>query len=201
MPMSARTIDHPAALRNRQPIFDQLVPQLIGPTQLLEIASGNGTHATFFCRQLPQLTWQPSEVDTDKLSALAVRVAQEGLTNLKAPIALDATNQPWPVVGVDVVLAINLVHIAPIAVLQGLLAGASQALTSSGLLALYGPYKIEGQHTSIGNRDFDKQLRNQNPAIGIRDLTDVMAAAQPAGFSLQQRMAMPANNQLLILTR
>jgi len=168
--MPKQPVDHPSATRNRQPIFDVLAPLLAPTASLLELASGNGTHGAFFCRQLPGLHWQLSEADPQKLAQLNERVAYEGLANLQAPLALDARQQPWPVTTTDVVLAINLIHIAPIDVLQAVMAGAAAVLSNHGTLVLYGPYKIDGKHTSPGNTEFDQ-------------------------------FSMPANNQLLILSR
>src|SRR3546814_8056722 len=74
----------------------------------------------------------------------------------------------------------NMIHIAPWAAAEGLLAGAARYLRPGGGLYLYGPFKREGRHTAPSNADFDAGLRAQDPAWGVRDLEMVadLAAAQ-----------------------
>ena len=44
-------------------------------------------------------------------------------------------------------------------------------------------------------------VRRRNPDWGLRCLADVLSQAQAAGLQLQQRLHMPANNLLLVLSR
>jgi Protein of unknown function (DUF938) len=94
-----------------------------------------------------------------------------------------------------------MIHIAPWAACEGLVAGAARVLPTGGLLYLYGPYKIGGAHTAPSNQDFDAYLRRQNPAWGIRDLDEVTALAGSNGFTLIETVAMPANNLSVIFAR
>jgi hypothetical protein len=55
--------------------------------------------------------------------------------------------------------------------------------------------------TAPSNLAFDADLRQRNPAWGLRGLHEVLAQAQAAGLQLQERVAMPANNLLLVLAR
>lgn len=66
------------------------------------------------------------------------------------------------------------------------------------MLVTYGPYLEDGVPTSEGNLGFDKSLRAQDPAWGIRRKEDVAQEAARAGLRLQARHAMPANNLLLV---
>jgi hypothetical protein len=66
---------------------------------------------------------------------------------------------------------------------------------------MYGPYLEDGVPTSSGNLDFDADLRSRNPAWGLRRLADVLAQAHAAGLRPRERVAMPANNLLLVLER
>jgi len=52
-----------------------------------------------------------------------------------------------------------------------------------------------------GNRAFDAELRQRNPAWGLRQLDDVVRAARDAGLDLVQRIGMPANNLVLRFRR
>jgi hypothetical protein len=83
--------------------------------------------------------------------------------------------------------------------------GAARHLAPGGLLITYGPYlenELEdGVPTAPGNTAFDADLRSRNPAWGLRRLADVAAQAQAAGLALRERVALPANNLLLVWGR
>ena len=79
--------------------------------------------------------------------------------------------------------------------------GAARHLSAHGLLLLYGPYRVDGEPTAPGNTAFDADLRSRNPAWGLRCLADVRQQAAAAGLQLRERVAMPANNLLLVLAR
>ena len=95
----------------------------------------------------------------------------------------------------------NLLHISPWATTPGLMQGAARHLASHGLLLLYGPYLEDGVPTAPGNLAFDADLRARHPAWGLRRLADVLAQAHAAGLHLRERVALPANNLLLVLAR
>lgn len=191
--------DHPSAARNRQPILDVLSPLLVSGARVLEVASGNGTHGGYCTAARPDLDWQVTEADPAKLAVLQSRYEQDG--GIKEPIALDALHFNWSNQQVDVLLAINLVHISPFSVTEALMLGASQALTNDGLLLLYGPYQVAGKHTSPSNAEFDANLQQQNPSWGIRDIQTLQDAAAPHKLLLKQMLDMPANNKFLVFAR
>jgi hypothetical protein len=66
---------------------------------------------------------------------------------------------------------------------------------------LYGPYLEDDVPTAPGNLAFDVDLRARNPAWGLRKRADVLALAQQVGLHLVDRVALPANNLLLVLAR
>ena len=92
-----------------------------------------------------------------------------------------------------------MVHISPWAATLGLLAGAARVLPPDGPLVLYGPYRLDGQHTAESNARFDASLRARDPRWGVRDLEAVVVAAEAVGLRFDQRVAMPANNQIVVL--
>jgi len=51
----------PACERNKGPILAVLRDWLPAGARVLEIGSGSGQHAGFFCQQIPDLCWQASE--------------------------------------------------------------------------------------------------------------------------------------------
>ncbi len=191
----------PAASRNREPILGVLRDCLPRSAQVLEIASGTGEHAVWFSRALPELTWQPTDLDAEALTSIAAWREISGPPNLLPPLRLDATAATWPVTHADAVVAINMVHIAPWSATQGLIAGAARVLTSGGLLFLYGPFREGGVHTTASNAAFDADLRARDPSWGMRDLDEISGLASQFGFQAPERIAMPANNLSVVFRR
>ena len=190
----------PAAERNAPHILQALQAWLPPQARVLEVASGTGQHAQHFGQAMPGWDWQPTEAHAAALDAIAARCT--GLPGVRAPWVLDVL-APWPVeaAAFDAVVVANLLHIAPWAVCPALMKGAARHLAPQGLLILYGPYLIDGVQTAPGNLAFDIDLQGRNPAWGLRRLADVLEQAQAVGLHLQERVAMPANNQLLVLRR
>lgn len=107
-----------AAERNKQPILDALRELLGERGNALEIASGTGQHAVWFAAALEGWIWQPSDVDAQALPAIAARIAQSGLPNLRPPLRLDVMSTPWPAADApfaerfDAIFCANMLHIA-----------------------------------------------------------------------------------------
>jgi Protein of unknown function (DUF938) len=134
----------PAALRNRDFILDVLRDVLPKTGVILEIASGSGEHVVHFARNLPSLVFQPSDPDPDARLSVAAWANATGVTNVRAPIALDASNPVWPIASADGILCINMIHISPWDATLGSIKGAAAILPSASPLYLYGPYKRNG---------------------------------------------------------
>lgn len=201
--MSSLTQHSPAAERNRQPILEVLARVLPSRGLALEIASGTGQHAVHFAAALPGWTWQPSDPQPGALASIAAWIAQSGQANVRLPRQLDVTQEPWPGVDdpVDAIFCANMIHIAPWSACEGLMRGTARHLTADGVLVTYGPYLIAGVPTAPGNLAFDADLRARNPAWGVRHLEDVQRLAQAHGLALQEWVAMPANNFVLVFKR
>jgi SAM-dependent methyltransferase len=191
----------PAAARNREPILLVLRDCLPRSAFVLEIASGTGEHAVWFSSAFPELTWQPTDHDNEALSSITAWREISGPPNLLPPLWLDAGADSWPVPQADAVVAINMVHIAPWAATQGLIAGAARVLIQGGLLFLYGPFREGDVHTSVGNAAFDADLRARDPSWGIRDIGEISRLATRHGFTAPERIAMPANNLSVVFRR
>jgi tRNA G46 methylase TrmB len=82
----------PATLRNRDFILDVLCDVLPRTGVILEVASGSGEHIVHFARHFPALVFQPSDPEPDALLSIAAWVKATGVTNVRAPIALDASH-------------------------------------------------------------------------------------------------------------
>jgi len=197
---AART--SPSTARNRQPILDAIGPRLPSGARVLEVASGAGEHAVFLAGALPGVHWQPSDRDAEALASIAAWRGAAGLANLEAPIRLDAADlASWPAGPFEAVVCINMVHISPWAASQGLMAGAGRVLTPGGRLFLYGPYLEADVETAPSNLAFDESLKRRDPAWGLRDLADVSALAAEHGLRRLERIAMPANNLIVVFEK
>ena len=190
---------HPWSERNKKPILEVLRGILPEKGTVLEVGSGSGQHAAFFSQHLPGLDWLPSDIDDENIESIRTWRAESKRRNLLEPIRLDVVSDPWPVDLVDVVFNANMVHIAPWDCCLGLLTGARRHLAQYGLLIMYGPFRIGGEHTAESNQDFDADLRARDPSWGIRDLEAIRDAA--LGLELEDRFEMPANNQTLVFRR
>lgn len=168
---------------------------------MLEIGSGTGQHIAAWAGAFPALDWLPSDPFDAHQSSIRAWVVHSALPNLRDPIWLDAAEQ-WPNLGTLAgVLSVNVIHICPWAVTEGIVRGAAAALAAGGTLIFYGPFKEGGAHTGDGNARFDATLRQQDPAWGIRDLDDVSALTASQGFSGPAVTAMPANNRMVLFRK
>jgi SAM-dependent methyltransferase len=206
-----------AAERNRQPILEVLRRVLPPAGRALEIASGSGQHVSWFARHLPRWTWQPTEYAADALPSIAAwsvlgphdvaespaAGASEGpLPNILPPLQLDVCADEWPVSGAfDAITCANMIHASPPATLPGLMRGAGRHLAPAGVLVTYGPYILDDEPLVASNVEFDAWLKSRDPRWGIRRLADVLAQARAAGLHLRERIAMPANNLMLVFER
>lgn len=189
----------PATQRNREPIHDVLARELPASGTVLELASGSGEHAVFMAAAFPHLAWQPTDVDPDALASIAAWRAEAALPNLREPLRLDVCEPHWAVSEAAAITCCNMIHISPWEATLGLFAGAARLLASGALLYLYGPYRFNGAFTAPSNEAFDLSLRSRNPSWGVRDVTDLEAAA--SGFALREVISMPANNHSLVFRR
>ncbi|SEH30814.1 Protein of unknown function [Methylobacterium sp. 275MFSha3.1] len=191
----------PAVARNRDAILAVLREILPDSGTVLEIASGSGEHAVHVAAALPGLDWLPSDPEPAARRSIAAHALRAGLANIRPPLALDAAAAAWPVARVDGIVCINMIHIAPWAATEGLMAGAGRVLSAGGVLFLYGPFREADRPFAESNAAFDASLRARDPAWGVRDLDAVAAEAAQHGLSLVRRVAMPANNLSLIFGR
>ncbi|KAL1500484.1 hypothetical protein AB1Y20_013141 [Prymnesium parvum] len=165
---------HPSALRNRQPILEQLLRICGADAQglALEVASGTGCHVEAFAPAFPNLTFQPSEyvvvgVDSEERAAEYGKIgSRRGLPELENIDGVGCTKfaNVLPAVALDVsapwsdwpssvrakegehtlVFCSNTLHISPWECTTGLAAGAGKALAKEGKLLIYGPFKVNG---------------------------------------------------------
>ncbi|MCW8886731.1 MAG: class I SAM-dependent methyltransferase [Motiliproteus sp.] len=185
---------------NSQPILSVLQQELKQSADVLEVASGYGQHADFFCQQLPGVSWQPSELNVELLPSI-VAYAQDSLNqNLKMPIILDACGD-WEVDPVDAIISINLLHVSPKQACSGLLRNAGKLLNPEGLIFFYGPFIRPDVETAASNLMFNQRLKSMNPDWGIPELTQVTEEAADYGIELKSIYELPANNVIVVLKK
>lgn len=204
--MNFSTLHSPAADRNKAPILEQLQRVLPASGVALEVASGSGQHVAHFAAVLAGWTWQPT--DEDARSPASIDAWCAGLTNVRPALRLDVLDEASVAAlavvlsePVDALYCANMLHISPWATCAALMQLAARQLAPQGQLVLYGPYLEADVITSPGNLAFDADLRERDPRWGIRQLAEVLAQAAQVGFHLRERVAMPANNLLLVLAR
>ena len=194
----------PATERNRAPLLAVLQSRLPEQGVVLEIAAGSGQHAAYFAPQLAPRLWLPTDVGAANLASINEWCAEVNCAGLLATQYLDVLDTVWAVAqqalpeSVSAFVIINMLHIAPRACCHALFAGAKRILGDEGVVLIYGPFKQQGQHTSVSNEAFDVDLRGENASWGIRDQEAVTDVAREAGYECAKTIAMPANNQVLV---
>ena len=186
-----------ACERNKGPLLAVLKDAFAGCTHVLEIGSGTGQHAVHFALALPGVVWQPSELP-DAMPALRKRIFNEGPSNLRAPVEIDVTAQPWDVRKVDGIFTANTLHIMHWPQVEAFFAGLPAVAKPGAVLAIYGPFRYAGACTSPSNESFDRMLHARDPQSGIRNFEDVDTLARRAGFELEADHPMPANNRTIV---
>ena len=194
----------PATAKNRDAILEVVETLAPAGAMVLEIGSGSGEHAVHIGAHLAKLTWQPSDPDPTMRASISAWIDHSHVGNVRPPLAIDCAVPGWwrdlareP----DLIVAINVAHIVAKPVIDGLLEGAGRLLQPDGLLLFYGPFTFNGDFTANSNKSFDRMLRQQNPAWGLRDLNNISADAAQHGLELKEIIAMPSNNHTLVLKR
>lgn len=177
------------------------------PTQgrILEIASGTGEHGAHITAVAHELNWTYSDIDpVSQASQLSWRnhVTHD---RLNGPITVNTTQADWGEVEDGApwngMFCANMIHIAPFAAAQGLLAGAGRLLLPGGRLMLYGPFARDGE-IAPSNARFSEDLRRRDSSWGVRDLDlEILPLANAAGLRLTMVKAMPANNLSVVFEK
>ena len=194
----------PHTLRNRDPILAVLRRVLAEATAVLEVGCGSGEQAPYFAKALPYLRWLPTDADAAADASATAWQEASRTANVIAPMRLDAARPDWPLPSgftPDAIVSINMVHIAPFAACEGLMAGAGRLLPPGGVVYLYGPFRVGGAHTAPSNAAFDRSLRAREPDWGIRDLETVIDESARNGLSHSETVAMPANNLSVVFLK
>ena len=195
----------PAYERNREPILEFLSPVLDNHQMVLEIGSGPGQHACYFAKELPHITWQPSDVQ-DYLPSISAWRDELEVPNLEAPIYLDLLSEDWLKLlpqefHPDFIFNMNVAHIVCFQGVVNLVEGAGRLLKPGGRLFFYGPWSFRDKPLEPSNQRFHESLKLNIPGAGIREFEEMMDIASQAGFELGELVPMPANNCAFYLNR
>ena len=169
----------------------------------LEIASGTGQHIISLAAAIPNLTWQPSDVDDVRLNSIVSWSYEKQLPNLLPPIKLDVTDEGWSVLcpDQDFILMVNLLHLVSKSEAKVIIGGISQSLMPGGRCVIYGPFMRDGSLTSDGDKLFHQSLIEADPNIGYKDDTWMLDLFQGHNLKTVKIANMPANNLAFIIEK
>ena len=195
----------PSIGRNKDVVRETFLTHMPTNGRILEIASGTGEHGAYITSATSHLTWVYSDIDPVSRGSQRAWRAAVSHDRLRGPLSIDTTQLNWveasDVAPVDGVFCANMVHIAPFAAAEGLVAGASRLLRDGGRLMLYGPFARNGE-IAPSNARFSADLQRRDPSWGVRDLDrQIVPLAKAAGLHLCEVVAMPANNLSVILEK
>ncbi len=190
----------PACERNREPILGVLRDLFADRRRVLEIGSGSGQHAVHFAAALPHLQWQTSERG-EYLAGVQSWLDDAALANTPSPIMFDVGQDDWPTTKFDALFTANTLHIMAWTEVEHLFARLPDIMSDDCVVAVYGPFNIDGQYTSDSNAEFDRWLHERGAHMGIRDLAAVDSLAAAAGLARSALQPMPANNFCVIWKR
>ena len=189
-------LNAPSAERN-MPVILSLVKRFAPRRgRALEIASGTGQHIVSLAAAIPELIWQPSDVDPSRLKSIKIWINEKKLDNVKPPILLDATETGWSKVNnqYDLIFLSNLLHLVSREEAEILIIEISRALAPSGIVILYGPFKRQGELSSQGDIDFHQSILEADPALGYKNDENILDLFAQTDLMHKQTNNMPANN-------
>jgi len=199
-----------AGHRNRTPILEVLKEKLPKETgQVLELATGSGMHINYFAPHFKHLDFHPTDKDKEVFDTIKKLSVEQGNDNVVDPSHLDLTQpETWLNVAkgklntFSAMFCINIFQVAPISIAEGMMDCASKLLATDGFLLIYGPFQIGGTFSTQSNQKFHNTLASAGVSEwGLKDITDLQAAAKKYDLELSEKIDMPANNFSLIFTR
>lgn len=189
--------DAPAARRNREAILAVLQREFISSAKVLEIGSGTGQHAVYFGKRMPNLQWQTSDC-AENIPGIESWLIESELTNVLPPVCLNVLKDDPPEGRFDAIFSANTAHIMSMEAVTHMFRIAGEVFRGGGIFCLYGPFNLDGEFTADSNRQFDRSLRVRDPAMGLRDLSELDELASANGLRRVRRYAMPSNNMISV---
>ena len=84
-----RRLFSPSAERNRTHILPILQRVLPAAAEVLEVGSGTGEHAVYFCAHIAGLRWQPTDADPAAIDSILAWISHSALSRIAMPLELD----------------------------------------------------------------------------------------------------------------
>ncbi len=194
-------LNAPSAARNAAAILAVLAQYVPQTGTALEIASGTGQHAVAFAQQHPAVQWQPTEMVEERLTSIRLWQEATPCPNLHPPLAFDAVMNPYPLTDLDVVIAVNLLHLISEEDCWTILTKTAKALAPGGLLFLYGPFRRPDGFASTADRDFHHHLQSFDASIGYKEVRDMRNWITSRGLLIEAVQDMPANNLMWVIRK
>ncbi len=196
----------PASERNKEPILN-ILKEYIGQNSgsFLEIGHGTGQHAHHFSGSLEKINYMAADQRQYHPHYIQRMESLGCPDNLEGPFSFQVTDQEvrhnLSCDKYDYIYTANTLHIMSWNEAQNLLKKIPELLSASGLLFIYGPFKFSGDFTSASNAQFDLNLKDQNPQMGIRDFESIVELLKKLHIDLVKKIDMPANNFTLIFKK
>ena len=189
-----------SAVSNGGAIYSCIADYLPARGTVLELASGTGQHISDLAVRHRQLSWQPSDVVSERMPSINAWRKHAGVKNLLAPILLDACGDWREKLPDDIGLihVANLFHVIAPDAAQRVIFGAAQTLIGGGYFFIYGPFRVGGKFRSESDAEFHANLTGKHHAVGYKDLEWMQEKLAKAGLTFCNLHEMPANNLVLV---
>ena len=188
------------AARNAAPILEILQREFRNSSRVLEIGSGTGQHAVTFAAALDHLQWQTSDLDENH-AGIRAWIDNAKLDNVAAPLSMDVREASENENEYDAAFSSNTAHIMGIDAVEKMFSLIGKALRDGGVFCLYGPFRQDGAFNTQSNADFDANLRERDPVMGIRHIETLDDFAAAAGLKRIRFYAVPSNNNVAVWVR
>ena len=201
--MNGDRLHSPAAAKNVSHITELVCSVSPKNGAALEIASGTGQHIIKLAAAIPNLTWQPSDIDIARLNSIVSWSFEKQLPNLLPPIKLDVTDEGWSALcpNQDFILLVNLLHLVSEGEAKVIIHGISQSLMPGGRCVIYGPFMRDGFLSSDGDKFFHQSLVEADPDIGYKDDKWMLDLFQNYHLEIVKIVNMPANNLAFVIEK
>ena len=201
--MNGDRLHSPAAEKNVSHITELVCSVSPKNGTALEIASGTGQHIIKLAAVIPNLIWQPSDIDTARLNSIVSWSFEKQLPNLLPPIKLDVTDEGWSALcpNQDLILLVNLLHLVSESEAKVIIDGISKSLMPGGRCVIYGPFMRDGFLTSDGDKCFHQSLVEADPDIGYKDDKWMLDIFQNYNLEIAKIANMPANNLAFVIEK
>ena len=185
------------AARNAAPILEILEREFGSASRVLEIGSGTGQHAVAFAAAMEHLHWQTSDLDENH-AGIRAWVEDAGIENVAPPLSMDVRDANVENDAYDAAFSSNTAHIMGIDAVEKMFSLVGKTLRPGGVFCLYGPFRQGGKFNTQSNADFDANLRQRDPVMGIRDIEKLDEFALAADLQRVRFYAVPSNNNVAV---